>query len=82
MERVEIEGIVAPVLEIFQKGDLRGAAYFNDLVGDNSVTFGTLGLSESEVGIAVFRIIQAAGCSVERICLAVMLLDKSEQQRN
>ena len=82
MERVEIERIIAPVVEIYSRGELRGAAYFNDQVGDHFVALGYFDLAESELGIALYQMIRARGFSVTRLCTALVMLDKSEQQRN
>lgn len=82
MDRDEIERTIAPARAIYESGPLRGAAFFADPATTDSVTFGTADLSESEVGVAVWRIITGRGFNVARICTAVVMLDKSEQQRN
>ena len=82
MEREKFDEFIAPVIAMYRDGRVRGAAFFDDPADHTDVVVGSIDLSESEVGLAVYKVIKGRGFSVERICAAVVLLERSEQQRN
>ena len=82
MTRDEMVRIIQPVREIFESGKLLGCAYFAKPSFDEGASVGSPGLSESRVGVAIYRIIQASGYDVESVCMAVIMLARSEQSRN
>ena len=82
MTREEMVQIIQPVREIFTSGKLLGCAYFAKPSFDEGVSLGSGSLSKSGVGIAIYRIIQASGYDVERVCKAVIMLARSEASRN
>ena len=81
MTREDLDRIVAPVWEILQAGQVRGATYFASPGLEESVVLGSMDLTTSEMGVVIYRIITSRGFDVQQICRAVMELDKEQRRK-
>ena len=78
MNKEELDDITAPARQIYRTGRVWGAAYFASPDHVIGLAMGNDDLSEGQLGVAIYRIIQARGFDVQRICGAVIMVAQSE----
>ena len=70
MDRAEFEVLVNPVHELYKNGQVRGFAYFEH--SPHTVALGTGGISDTDMGYAMYEVLTRGGFNVEMICTALI----------
>ncbi len=76
MNEQEMQALAQPTIDLLQSGQVKGLTYFFEAGTHTYVAFGTQGLGEADVAAGCYALMQAAGCDVERLCTAMIVMSR------
>jgi hypothetical protein len=82
MTEGELVQMAQPIKELLEGGKIWGMAYLGDRETGNFCVLGSNDLTNADMAVALYTLLDASHHNVEDICVSVIMYNRKKQHRN